>query len=97
MHTREDFADEQCKVRDHETNYNDIGRYPKWRNGNIPRCARNSTVTSTSMKNFRGVLQDYGMQGWELVQVLEPKADGRCHMLFKRQKALFPYLEPATH
>jgi len=48
-------------------------------------------------EELQKILQDYGMQGWELVQVLEPKADGRCHLLFKRQKQLFPYLEPATH
>jgi hypothetical protein len=48
------------------------------------------------MKNFQKILQDYGMRGWELVQVLEPKNDASYHFVFKTETPLYPSLEPAT-
>jgi hypothetical protein len=47
------------------------------------------------MKNFQKILQDYGMRGWELVQVLEPKNDASYHFVFKTERPLYPSLEPA--
>ena len=32
---------------------------------------------------LRKILQDYGMKGWELVQVLQPKNDTHYHLVFK--------------
>ena len=43
------------------------------------------------------ILQDYGMRGWELVQVLEPKSDARYHLVFKTKRPLYPNLEAAKH
>jgi hypothetical protein len=43
----------------------------------------------------RKILQDYGMKGWELVQVLQPKNDTRYHLVFKTQRSLYSNLEPA--
>lgn len=47
-------------------------------------------------EELRRILQDYGMKGWELVQVLQPKNDTRYHIVFKTQRQFFPNLEPAT-
>lgn len=41
------------------------------------------------------ILLDYGMRGWELVQVLEPRNEDRYHLVFKTEKPLYPDLEPA--
>jgi hypothetical protein len=46
-------------------------------------------------EQLRKILQDYGMKGWELVQVLQPKNDTRYHLVFKTQRPFFPNLEPA--
>ena len=43
------------------------------------------------------ILLDYGMRGWELVQLLEPKRDGRYHLVFKMERPLYPNLEAAKH
>jgi hypothetical protein len=46
-------------------------------------------------EELRSVLQDYGMKGWELVQVLQPQNDTRYHFVFKAHRPFFPNLEPA--
>ena len=46
-------------------------------------------------EELRKILPDYGMQGWELVQVLQPQNDTRYHLVFKTQRSLYPNLEPA--
>jgi hypothetical protein len=46
---------------------------------------------------LKKILQDYGMRGWELVQVLQPQDDRRYHLVFKTQRPLYPNLEPARH
>jgi hypothetical protein len=46
-------------------------------------------------EELRKILQDYGMKGWELVQVLQPQNDTRYHLVFKTQRSLYPNLEPA--
>jgi len=46
-------------------------------------------------EELRKILQDYGMNGWELVQVLQPQNDTRYHLVFKTQRPLIPDLEPA--
>jgi hypothetical protein len=48
-------------------------------------------------EELRKILQDYGMRGWELVQVLQPKTDTRYHLVFKTERPLYPNLEPAKH
>lgn len=48
-------------------------------------------------EELQKILQDYGMRGWELVQVLEPKNDARHHLVFKTERPLYPNLEPAKH
>jgi hypothetical protein len=45
---------------------------------------------------LRKILQDYGMKGWELVQVLQPQNDTRYHLVFKTRRPFFPNLEPAN-
>ena len=45
---------------------------------------------------LRKILQDYGMKGWELVQVLQPKNDTRYHLVFKTRRLFLPNLEPAN-
>ena len=45
---------------------------------------------------LRRILQDYGMKGWELVQVLQPKNDTRYHLVFKTRRPFLPNLEPAN-
>ena len=45
---------------------------------------------------LRKILQDYGMKGWELVQVLQPKNDTRYHLVFKTRRPFLPNLEPAN-
>jgi hypothetical protein len=47
-------------------------------------------------EELQKILQDYGMRGWELVQVLEPKNDASYHFVFKTERPLYPSLEPAT-
>jgi hypothetical protein len=46
-------------------------------------------------EELREILEDYGMKGWELVQVLQPQNDARYHLVFKTQRPLYPKLEPA--
>jgi hypothetical protein len=46
-------------------------------------------------EELRKILQNYGMKGWELVQVLQPKNDTRYHLVFKTERSLYPNLEPA--
>jgi hypothetical protein len=46
-------------------------------------------------EELRKILQDYGMKGWELVQVLQPRIDGLYHLVFKTERSLYPSLEPA--
>ena len=46
-------------------------------------------------EELRKILRDYGMNGWELVQVLQPQNDTRYHLVFKTQRPFFPNLEPA--
>ena len=46
---------------------------------------------------LRKILQGYGMKGWELVQVLQPRNDTRYHLVFKTERSLYPTLEPALH
>ena len=48
-------------------------------------------------EELQKILQDYGMKGWELVQVLQPQNDTRYHLVFKTQMSLYPNLEPAKH
>ena len=48
-------------------------------------------------EELRKILQDYGMKGWELVQVLQPKNDALYHLVFKTERPLYPSLEPAQH
>jgi len=45
---------------------------------------------------LRKILQDYGMKGWELVQVLQPKNDTRYHLVFKTRRPFLPNLEQAN-
>jgi len=45
---------------------------------------------------LRNILLDYGMKGWELVQVLQPKNDTRYHLVFKTRRPFLPNLEPAN-
>jgi hypothetical protein len=45
---------------------------------------------------LRKILQDYGMKGWELVHVLQPKNDTRYHLVFKTRRPFLPNLEPAN-
>ena len=40
------------------------------------------------------ILKNYGMKGWELVQVLQPGNDSLYHLIFKTQRSLYPSLEP---
>ena len=40
------------------------------------------------------ILKNYGMNGWELVQVLQPGNDSLYHLIFKTQRSLYPSLEP---
>lgn len=46
-------------------------------------------------EELREILQNYGMKGWELMQVLQPKNDTRYHLVFKTERSLYPNLEPA--
>ena len=46
---------------------------------------------------LRRILQEYGMQGWELVQALQLESDSRYHLVFKTQRPLYPNLEPGKH
>ena len=46
---------------------------------------------------LRTILQDYGMKGWELVQVLQPRSDALYHLVFKTERPLYPSLEPGEH
>lgn len=46
---------------------------------------------------LRRILQEYGMQGWELVQALQLQNDSRYHLVFKTQRSLYPNLEPEKH
>ncbi|MGB8064898.1 MAG: hypothetical protein WCF26_23635 [Candidatus Sulfotelmatobacter sp.] len=48
-------------------------------------------------EELRKILEDYGMKGWELAQVLQPQNDARYHFVFKTQRSLYPTLEPAKH
>ena len=48
-------------------------------------------------EELREILQDYGMKGWELVQVLQPRNDTLCHLAFKTERPLYPSLESAKH
>jgi hypothetical protein len=48
-------------------------------------------------EELRKILEDYGMKGWELVQVLQPQNDARYHLVFKTERPLYPKLEPAKH
>jgi hypothetical protein len=43
-------------------------------------------------EELRKILQDYGMKGWELVQVLQPRNDARYHLVFKTERPLYPRL-----
>jgi hypothetical protein len=45
-------------------------------------------------EDLRKVLKDYGMKGWELVQVLQPRNDAFYHLVFKTERSLYPSLEP---
>jgi len=45
---------------------------------------------------LRKILQDYGVKGWELVYVLQPKNDTRYHLVFKTRRPFLPNLEPAN-
>lgn len=44
-------------------------------------------------EELRKILEDYGMRGWELVQMLQPKDDTRYHLVFKTERSLYPNLE----
>ena len=46
---------------------------------------------------LRTILQDYGMKGWELVQVLQPRSDALYHLAFNTERPLYPSLEPGEH
>ena len=46
-------------------------------------------------EELRKILQDYGVKGWELVQVMQPRNDTLYHRVFKTQRSLYPSLEPA--
>ena len=46
-------------------------------------------------EELQKILDEYGMKGWELVQVLQPKSDTRYHLVFKAQRTLNPTLESA--
>ena len=48
---------------------------PKWRNGNMQRSATELNRSVDFDEELRKILQDYGMKGWELVQVLQPRND----------------------
>jgi hypothetical protein len=48
-------------------------------------------------EELRKILEDYGMKGWELVQVLQPTNDTHYHLVFKTERPLYPSLEPAQH
>jgi hypothetical protein len=48
-------------------------------------------------EELRKILEDRGMKGWELVQVLQPQNDARYHLVFKTLRPLYPTLEPAKH
>ena len=41
-------------------------------------------------EELRKILQDYGMKGWELVQVLQPRNDALYHLVFKTERPLYP-------
>ena len=47
-------------------------------------------------EELRKILQDHGMKGWELVQVLQPRNDALYHLVFKAERPLYPSLEPAS-
>ena len=47
-------------------------------------------------EELRKILQDYGMKGWELVQVLQPGNDALYHLVFKTERPLYPKLEPVN-
>lgn len=40
------------------------------------------------------ILKDYGMKGWELVQVVQPRNDSVYHLVFKTERSLYPSPEP---
>ena len=46
-------------------------------------------------EELRKLLKEYGMKGWELVQVLPPRNDALYHLVFKTERSLYPSLEPA--
>ncbi len=48
-------------------------------------------------EELRKILEDYGMKGWELVQVLQSRNDTRYHLVFKTERPLYPTLEPTKH
>lgn len=45
-------------------------------------------------EELRKLLKDYGMKGWELVQVLRPRNGVLYHLVFKTERSLIPSLEP---
>ena len=47
-------------------------------------------------EDLRKILQDHGMKGCELVQVLQPRNDALYHLVFKAERPLYPRLEPAS-
>jgi hypothetical protein len=45
-------------------------------------------------EELRKILRDYGMKGWELVQVLQARNDAHYHLVFKTERRLYPSLDP---
>ena len=45
-------------------------------------------------EELQKILKDYGMKGWELVQVLQPRNDSVYHLVFKTERSLYPSPEP---
>lgn len=45
-------------------------------------------------EELRKILKDYGMKGWELVQVLQLRNDSVYHLVFKTERTLSPSTEP---
>lgn len=41
-------------------------------------------------EQLQKILCEYGVKGWELVQILRPQDSANYHLVFKTQKPLYP-------
>ena len=63
----------------------------QWQYATLCTELRRSVNFDTELQK---ILKNYGMKGWELVQVLQPGTDSLYHLIFKTQRSLYPSLEP---